>query len=358
MARKLISTMGLPDSTMSMFASHNLLSANDVLCKTELDLMELLDVPLSELTPALDRVQECACPSHSSVLSLWEERQNKEKGGSYLATKFQELDEALDGGIPFGLITELVGAPGVGKTQLCLMLSVMAAIPTEDGLNRSVIYIDTEHTFSSRRMMEIAQTQFPELSGKTGVMQQLAEHVLVLHPSSLSDLMKSLQGLEVMLIEHSASLVIIDSIAALLSVDSGSENSIQSQEMLGKQASLLKFLAESLRIPVVVTNQVRTKGIEDESGQIPTGIQHDVSFFGEYEDPADEVMEDGLTAALGTKWAHFVNIRLLLEFSASGGRQIKIVKSPMSAFAIVPFCVTSKGLEPQAEEGNEFNASI
>ncbi|CAM6096258.1 unnamed protein product [Calypogeia fissa] len=277
MARKLISTMGLPDSTMSMFASHNLLSANDVLCKTELDLMELLDVPLSELTPALDRVQECACPSHCSVLSLWEERKKKEKGGSYLATKFQELDEALDGGIPFGLLTELVGAPGVGKTQLCLMLSVMAAVPMEDGLNRSVIYIDTEHKFSSRRMMEIAQTQFPELSRKAGVMQQGKQQWppagIRNHPS-------------------------------------------------GNLRDQIWFLAESLRIPVVVTNQVRTKGIEDESGQIPTGIQHDVSFFGEYEDPADEVMEGGLTAALGTKWAHFVNIRLLLEFSASGKIQL------------------------------------
>lgn len=49
---------------------------------------------------------------------MWEERKEKEIGGSYLATKFKELDEALGGGVPFGLITELVGAPGVGKTQV------------------------------------------------------------------------------------------------------------------------------------------------------------------------------------------------------------------------------------------------
>lgn len=44
-----------------------LVTVQDVLCKTELDLMELLDVPLPELMPALDRVQECVCPPPRSV---------------------------------------------------------------------------------------------------------------------------------------------------------------------------------------------------------------------------------------------------------------------------------------------------
>lgn len=49
------------------------------------------------------------------ALSLMEE---KMKSGGYLATSLPGLDNALCGGIPFGVLTELVGPSGIGKTQV------------------------------------------------------------------------------------------------------------------------------------------------------------------------------------------------------------------------------------------------
>ncbi len=42
----------------------------------------------------------------------------QEKARQPIVTFCQDLDEMLGGGIPLGKITELCGAPGVGKTQI------------------------------------------------------------------------------------------------------------------------------------------------------------------------------------------------------------------------------------------------
>lgn len=52
------------------------------------------------------------------VLSLMEDRRSSGCHGGRLRTLLKGLDEALGGGIPPGLLTELVGPSGIGKTQV------------------------------------------------------------------------------------------------------------------------------------------------------------------------------------------------------------------------------------------------
>lgn len=47
-----------------------------------------------------------------------EQRVQKEHMGGHLPTRLKGLDNALCGGIPFGVLTELVGPAGIGKTQV------------------------------------------------------------------------------------------------------------------------------------------------------------------------------------------------------------------------------------------------
>ena len=56
-----------------------------------------------------------------------------------------------------------------------------------------------------------------------------------------------------------------------------------------------------------------------------------------------------LQAALGTKWAHCVNVRLVLERAAADRRCIRVVKSPCSANIAVEFRVTGVGVEEVAD---------
>ena len=47
-----------------------------------------------------------------------EQRIQKKNHGGHLPTRLKGLDKALCGGIPFGVLTELVGPAGIGKTQV------------------------------------------------------------------------------------------------------------------------------------------------------------------------------------------------------------------------------------------------
>lgn len=69
-----------------------------------------------------------------------------------------EIDRMLGGGIPMGEVTEFVGTPGIGKTQLGIQLSVDAHLPrTYGGAEGEAVYIDTEGSFMAERAYEIAE---------------------------------------------------------------------------------------------------------------------------------------------------------------------------------------------------------
>lgn len=50
-----------------------------------------------------------------------------------ISTGCSQIDEIIRGGIPVNGITEIVGPSGVGKTQLCLQLSLMSQLPEDSG---------------------------------------------------------------------------------------------------------------------------------------------------------------------------------------------------------------------------------
>ncbi|KAF4356460.1 hypothetical protein CsatB_007696 [Cannabis sativa] len=85
--------------------------------------MQLLDVGMAEVSSALSRISEIACPPYQTALNLMEQTVHKEDHGGHLPTGLKWLDEALCGGIPFGVLTELVGPPGIGKTQVLILIS-------------------------------------------------------------------------------------------------------------------------------------------------------------------------------------------------------------------------------------------
>ncbi|KHN33439.1 DNA repair protein RAD51 like 2 [Glycine soja] len=292
MANKLINQMGLPKSIVNIFTARNIITAKDALSHTEFELMELLDVGKEEVTSAM-----------AHALLLLEQRVLNESLAGHLSTRLKGLDEALCGGIPFGVLTELVGPAGIGKTQFCLKLSLLASLPTNcGGLDGRVIYIDVESKF---RLIEIGINSFPEIFLKKGMAQEMAGRILILHPTSLSEFAESLHQIRVSLLQQQVKLLIIDSMAALVLGEHDSEAS--RQQALGWHVSFIKSLAEFSRIPVVLTNQVRSQ-IGDESRMYSFQAQsHSII----KDNPA--TYDSHLVAALGINWAHAVTIRLVLE---------------------------------------------
>lgn len=132
----------------------------------------------------------------------------------------------------------------------------------------------------------------------------------------------------------------VDSVAALARAQFGRGQLTQRQELLGQIASALKQLSERLGMAAFVTNQVTTRWGGARAGH--EGIKEDGDGAGGGGGGGD-ADAGSVTAALGTKWAHCVNTRLVLEGAegadgkANDGedagyhqrrRVIKVVKSP------------------------------
>ncbi|CAN1226905.1 DNA repair protein RAD51 homolog 2 [Linum grandiflorum] len=327
MANNLISNMGLPNSIANVFAARNLTTAKDALSLPEFDLMELLDVGLAEVISAVESISEAVSPPHQTALLLMQQRLNGEHCAGHLPTGLKGLDDALCGGIPFGVLTELVGPAGIGKTQFCLKISLLAAMPMPyGGLDAHVIYVDVESKFSSRRMLEIGATCFPEIFK----MKTMAKEI------------------QVSVLQGKVKLLVIDSMTALVSGESDQRG--PRNHALGSHISFLKSLAEFSRIPVVVTNQVRS---QSRDGVCQHNFQDSIHSKALSLDGA-ELADSHLVAALGVHWAHAVTIRLILEASL-GQRFLKVSKSPISPSLAFPFSVESSGILLLDDTGREVS---
>ena len=158
-----------------------------------------------------------------------------------------------------------------------------------------------------------------------------------------------IQKLEASVRHHGASLVIIDSIAAILRAEFGYRELSQRQSFVGEQATQLKLIASTCSLPILVTNQVTSPAVMHfvtcsailkvtaQLGTASTTVLGDSS----------SVMYDGVIPALGTKWAHCVNTRLSLERIAQGTKRVVTIrKSPSSPNDQLYYKITSNGVEP------------
>ncbi|GJP69726.1 hypothetical protein CLOP_g725 [Closterium sp. NIES-67] len=149
------------------------------------------------------------------------------------------------------------------------------------------------------------------------------------HLLAIANLHTSLAG-------NSTRLIVIDSIAALVRIEFGADNLVQRQQLLSHQASKLKYLAESFCLPVLVTNHVASA-----SSSSSTSSSRSVG-------PSAPSEADGRRAALGAKWSHCVNVRLLLStvtHAAGSHRVLHIAKAPMAPQISFPFAITNSGLQ-------------
>jgi RAD51-like protein 1 len=413
--RSLARVAGLDVDVLSRLEGHNFRTAEDVLTRSSLDLVELLDVSLPTAERVVASVAKCVCPKPQTAMALLRQRGGGGGGGgtarsssgarasasgdggggggaswpAFLPTHLAALDLALKGGVPTGSISELVGPAGAGKTQFCLTLAVAAAAPKSvGGLDGGVVFIDTEQKFSGVRLAEIARAKFPSVYGDgdgdgapseadaRASLTTLTSRVLVLTPSTLSEILQRLNGLEEALIDHGVRLLVVDSMAALARAEFGRGQLQQRQELLGQIASVLKQQAERLHLAVFVTNQVTTRigaaaghdtgpgaGREEEDGG---GIGGGGAERDAGSRDAGSRDAGSVTAALGTKWAHCVNTRLVLEGAAGGGnadaagggaRVVKVVKSPRCALAGFEYEVRAGGVVVNGDRAVRVDAS-
>lgn len=237
-----------------------------------------------------------------------------------LTTGSKAMDELLDGGLETQTITEFYGEYGSGKSQLCHQMCVNVQLPPErGGLNGGALYIDTENTFRTERIVQMSQhlALNPE---------EVAKNIIFAEAFTSDHQMFLLENADKIIKENNIRLIIVDSLTShFRSEYLGREVLAERQQKLNKHMHRLIRLARAFNAVAVVTNQVMAKP--------------DV-FFGDAVHPIG-----------GHIVAHTSHTRMYLRKSARGPTRIaRLVSSPYLPEGERVFKITENGVEDLTQE--------
>jgi DNA repair protein RadA len=240
-----------------------------------------------------------------------------------LTTGSKAVDEILGGGLETQTITEIYGEYGTGKSQLCHQMCVNVQLPIErGGLNGGALYIDTENTFRTERIVQMAK--------HTGLnLEDVVKNIVFAEAFTSDHQMLLLENADKIIKENKIRLIVVDSLTAhFRSEYLGREMLAERQQKLNKHMHRLIRLARAFNAVAVVTNQVMAKP--------------DV-FFG-----------DAVAPVGGHIVAHTSHTRLYLRKSPRGPTRIaRLVSSPYLPEGERVFKVTENGVEDVAEDDQQ-----
>lgn len=153
------------------------------------------------------------------------------------------LDKILNGGLDRDAITNVYGPAGSGKTNIGLAAAISCS--------EKVIYIDTEGSFSLER--------FKQMGGE----KKLAS-IIMLDVHTWDEQHKTVMKLEKIVEKDKVGLIVVDSLVNLYRLELDSANFQQINRQLATQYSVLSRITRKFKIPVLVTNQVYSRGEEIE----------------------------------------------------------------------------------------------
>uniref|UniRef100_A0A182JI33 DNA repair protein RAD51 homolog 3 n=1 Tax=Anopheles atroparvus TaxID=41427 RepID=A0A182JI33_ANOAO len=213
----------------------------------------------------------------TSALDLWKEECDRVG----IATFCKDLDYALGSGIPQGMITELCGPPGSGKTQLCLQLSVNVQIPQAlGGLEGRVAYLDTNYGFSPQRVQGEVFSSFTQ--------DTILNNILYTHVTNYTHVLEAIAVLQNKLYDgEKIRLIVIDSLSFV--IRNTITRTLERMKCLHEILTQLHKLAHRFGCAVVTTNDVTTQLISETDGA-----------------------ESQIVPALGGSHSHKINQRIVL----------------------------------------------
>ena len=159
-----------------------------------------------------------------------------------ISTGLQKLDNFLSGGIPNGVIVDIFGGNGTGKTQLLLQLSINSI---KNG--GRVLYLDTIGGFRPERILEIQKQSNKQIN--------FLEQITVSRITNTSEQIKSIKNFE----SNNFSLIVIDNVTDLFSYEYKRDESIfEKNSLFIKYMHELSKFAITKKISIIVTNMIRT----------------------------------------------------------------------------------------------------
>ena len=164
-----------------------------------------------------------------------------------ISTGLKKIDNFLSGGIPNGIIVDIFGGNGTGKTQLLLQLSINSI---KNG--GKVLFLDTTGGFRPERILEIQKKSNSNIN--------FLDNILVSRITNTSEQINSIKIFE----ENDFSLIVIDNITDLFSYEYKNNQSIfKKNSLFMKYMHELSSFAVTHKIPIVITNMIRNSNDQE-----------------------------------------------------------------------------------------------
>ena len=174
-----------------------------------------------------------------------------------ISTGLQKLDKFLSGGIPNGVIIDIFGGNGSGKTLLLLQLSINSI---KNGGH--VLYLDTTGGFRPERILQIQK--------QSKIQLDFLQQITVSRLTNTSEQIKSIDDI----INSDFSLIVIDNVTDLFSFEyKKNESTFKKNSLFMKYMHELSKLAITKKIPIVITNMIRNSG-DKEVENMKSAIDH------------------------------------------------------------------------------------
>ncbi|NXQ45909.1 RA51D protein, partial [Catharus fuscescens] len=256
---------GLTEDMIQLLRAHGIRTVVDFVSSDLEDVAQKCSLSYKALV-AVRRVllaQFSAFPANGA--DLYEELKSST---AILPTGSPSLDQLLDSGLYTGEVTELMGAPGSGKTQVCLGIAASVSL----GLKQHVLFLDSTGGFTASRLYQMlqAQTEDEEEQARqvlgrlrlSFVLQlEALQRIQVVRVFNIYELLSALQELRDRLSQQVVSsvgplkLVVLDSVSAVIYPLLGGRQS-EGLALMMQLSRELKTLAREFSLAVVVTNQV------------------------------------------------------------------------------------------------------
>ncbi|XP_051166651.1 uncharacterized protein LOC127284958 isoform X3 [Leptopilina boulardi] len=253
-------------------------------------------------------------PKTVEIIHLFNKMNKKE----IILIPSKNLNIILDRGFQCGTITELCGAMGSGKSQICFQASVAVQLNKRyGGLNGKVVYIDTRDGFSSLRVTDIIQGYRNRYKNLSLNNECILKSIAVFSPQTVTELYDTIENI-VKLVKKNPEvrLLIVDSLSHLIQFQTDSWKRTQSYFYILK---LLRELSLS-NIVIIVTNEMKNQ------------LHNEIKNF-------------QLVSSGGEVTANRMHRRLMLASIKQNQFAAKIIKSSLRRITSMTFQITSDGIE-------------
>jgi len=176
-----------------------------------------------------------------------------------ISTGCKCIDNKLDGGISSDSISLIYGEPETGKTTFAIQCAISCGLK-----NLKTFFVDCDNTFSTKRLSQLSGEKF----------DQIAEQIILVKPKDFKEQTAVIDRIQ----DYTAKnfgLIVIDTLTSLYGARvceiSGKAFSVNRE--LNRQLAILAQTVKIIKIPALITSQVRSVFDQSDSNVRPVATR-------------------------------------------------------------------------------------